>query len=310
MYIASDAGGAYLDSIRVAGNQFDNVHNAVAFAGTGHFREVDISNNIFHMKDNVNIAGSNAWAIHQAYDSTNTVQNILKNSQISNNICSSEAGSSGTLAFLNSINGLSITGNISIAPDDPPINIIGSPGGVTNLSITNNTLLNYCNVDATAKVAIQVNVTIRGAAGPYALNGLYVSGNIIHRDTLGSGFRAFYLEKATSSMTNVSIGPNTIINTNTVADGDYAATALPPFTQTYSTASKTHSNPTATALTAAFGTVDGTMEDAGATYNQTAVNNNFQEAATKINALIVDVANVKQVLNAQIDEAQVDRQVV
>ncbi len=76
------------------------------------------------------------------------------------------------------------------------------------------------------------------------------------------------------------------------------------FTQTYSTATVTHSNPTATTLTAASGTSDGTVADVGGAFNQTTLNNNFQDVATAINALIVDVANAKQVLNKVIDYLQ------
>lgn len=74
------------------------------------------------------------------------------------------------------------------------------------------------------------------------------------------------------------------------------------YTQTYATATRTHSNPTATALTAASGTADGTVDDVTAAHSQTILNNNFKELATQINALIVDVANVKQVLNANIND--------
>lgn len=39
-------------------------------------------------------------------------------------------------------------------------------------------------------------------------------------------------------------------------------------------------------LTAASGTADGTIADVGAAFNQTTLNNNFQDVATKINALL------------------------
>lgn len=76
------------------------------------------------------------------------------------------------------------------------------------------------------------------------------------------------------------------------------------YVQTYATATRTHANPTATALTAASGTADGTVDDVTAAHNQTILNNNFKEMATAINALVADVANVKQVLNSVIDDDQ------
>jgi hypothetical protein len=76
------------------------------------------------------------------------------------------------------------------------------------------------------------------------------------------------------------------------------------YTQTYATADKTHANPTATALTAASGTSDGTVADVGASFNQTTLNNNFKDVATAINAVIVDIADLKQLVNSVIDDLQ------
>jgi hypothetical protein len=77
-------------------------------------------------------------------------------------------------------------------------------------------------------------------------------------------------------------------------------------TQTYSTASATHSNPTATALThtAVAGTTDGTLVDCTGTYSEAAVEENFKELAVAINNLITDVANTKQFLNQVVDQLQ------
>jgi hypothetical protein len=80
-----------------------------------------------------------------------------------------------------------------------------------------------------------------------------------------------------------------------------------PFTQTYSTASTTHANPTASALTdATTGAVDGTVADVGGAFNQATLNNNFAEGVDRINKLIADLANVKQVLNGVIDALQLE----
>lgn len=77
------------------------------------------------------------------------------------------------------------------------------------------------------------------------------------------------------------------------------------YTQTYATATKTHANPTSATLTAAFGTSDGTVADVGAAFNQTTLNNNFQDLATAINALRVDLINLKGVVNSVIDDGQI-----
>jgi hypothetical protein len=82
------------------------------------------------------------------------------------------------------------------------------------------------------------------------------------------------------------------------------ATRPTAYTQTFATATKTHSNPTGTALTAASGTADGTVADVGASFNQTTLNNNFKDVATAINAVIVDLDNLKQVVNQILDDLQ------
>jgi hypothetical protein len=76
-------------------------------------------------------------------------------------------------------------------------------------------------------------------------------------------------------------------------------------TQTYSTATTTHSNPTATALTDnSGGTANTTLQSIGAAYVQAEVRNNFADLAASNNAIIVDIANVKQVVNQLVDAMQ------
>jgi hypothetical protein len=80
------------------------------------------------------------------------------------------------------------------------------------------------------------------------------------------------------------------------------------YTQTYSTADKTHAALTAcysgNALTAASGTADGTVADVGASFNRTTLNNNFQECATSCNNLRTDLTDLKQLVNSIIDDLQ------
>lgn len=75
------------------------------------------------------------------------------------------------------------------------------------------------------------------------------------------------------------------------------------YTQTYATADKTHSAPTAAALTVAdgAGTNDGTI---GAITGDTSVIAAVQELADQINKLIADLADTKQLVNSVIDDLQ------
>jgi hypothetical protein len=105
----------------------------------------------------------------------------------------------------------------------------------------------------------------------------------------------------------IGTGTGTKIGQTTSKISFYGATPVSrsaAYTQTYATTTRTHSNPTATALTDAFGTADGTIADVGAAFSQATLNNNFQDVSTAINAAIVDIANVKQLVNSVIDDLQ------
>jgi hypothetical protein len=75
------------------------------------------------------------------------------------------------------------------------------------------------------------------------------------------------------------------------------------YTQTYSTADKTHANPTASTLTVAdgAGTNDNTI---GAITADASVIAAVQEIVDEVNKLIADVADVKQLVNSVIDDLQ------
>jgi hypothetical protein len=76
------------------------------------------------------------------------------------------------------------------------------------------------------------------------------------------------------------------------------------YTQTYSTATRTHANLTAAALSNSFGTGDTTIADVTASHSQTILNNNFRDVSNQINALVTDLTNLKQVVNSLIDDEQ------
>jgi len=75
------------------------------------------------------------------------------------------------------------------------------------------------------------------------------------------------------------------------------------YTQTYSTADRTHANPTASTLTVTdgAGTNDNTI---GAITADASVIAAVQEIVDEVNKLIADVADVKQIVNAVIDDLQ------
>ena len=85
------------------------------------------------------------------------------------------------------------------------------------------------------------------------------------------------------------------------------ATRPTAFTQTYSTATKTHSSPTASALTdSSGGSASQTLAaiTGGGAGCQNATKNAIASLADEVNKLITDVENVKQVVNQIIDDLQ------
>lgn len=134
--------------------------------------------------------------------------------------------------------------------------------------------------------------------------------NVIRPGTLNSAeFYAGNLDTgpalAVSGSGRVTIARSLAVGSSTSLLGFYGATAVvrpAAFTQTYATATATHAAPTAATVTNAFGSQDGTYQDTSGT--SAAIANNFQECATKINQLVADLANTKQVLNTVIDYGQ------
>ena len=79
-------------------------------------------------------------------------------------------------------------------------------------------------------------------------------------------------------------------------------------TQTYSTTTQTHNNLTSYTLTDSTGgsanTTVAQVSDNSETTNNTTINDNFADITAQVNALRVDIENVKQLLNFVIDHGQ------
>lgn len=89
--------------------------------------------------------------------------------------------------------------------------------------------------------------------------------------------------------------------------GFYNATPIvqpSAYTQTFSTADKTHAARTSTGLSMSVGTADGTIADVGAAFSQTTLNNNFRDVGTEINAVRADLADTAALVNSIIDDLQ------
>ena len=109
-------------------------------------------------------------------------------------------------------------------------------------------------------------------------------------------------------------GTEGAVNVQTVTTGKlgfYGAAAVTQptaYTQTYSTADKTHANATAATLTdSSGGSANTTIAAVGNTMAgdvSSDINNNFADLAAQHNALLVDVDDLKQLVNSVIDDLQ------
>lgn len=118
-----------------------------------------------------------------------------------------------------------------------------------------------------------------------------------------------------SDGTNIAVGTTTGTQIGTTALqklGFFGATPIvqpSAYTQTYATADKTHAAATAATLTDnSGGSANSTLEAlaSGTVYatDVGAIRNNFADLAAQHNALLVDVIDVKQLVNALIDDLQ------
>ncbi|MHA2068167.1 MAG: hypothetical protein ACXABY_27715, partial [Candidatus Thorarchaeota archaeon] len=77
------------------------------------------------------------------------------------------------------------------------------------------------------------------------------------------------------------------------------------YTQTYATATRTHSTPTAVTLTdSTGGTSNTTVAAISGTGDDATINDNFADLVAQINALVADLANSKQMINSLVDDSQ------
>lgn len=169
--------------------------------------------------------------------------------------------------------------------------IAAKDSGGTDVSIFEWTTGNTINLRSTSGVLFESNVLAEWARINSA--GLAFAAAAAIQTTTAAG-----LTLKTNGTTRMEFGSGATIGVFGVTPSARASA----YTQTYSTATKTHANATTTTLTAASGTADGTVDDVTGAHSQTILNNNFKEMATQINALIVDLANLKGVVNSIIND--------
>jgi hypothetical protein len=141
---------------------------------------------------------------------------------------------------------------------------------------------------------------------------IYYDGNdlIIDPDIVGSG-SVLIGATGNNDMILNDIEINGLLNHDGSSIGFYGVTPVvrpAAYTQTYSTATRTHSNLTSATLTdSTGGSTDDTVAqvtDNSETTNNTTINDNFAELTEEVNALRVDLVNVKGVVNQVIDDLQ------
>lgn len=134
--------------------------------------------------------------------------------------------------------------------------------------------------------------------------------------TSGSGVTIGALVLKSTTVT-VADGANFVLNTTTGTKigtatnqklGFYNATPVVQpgaYTQTYSTADKTHANLTSADLSGITSSTTGSaLAEPGAAYTQAELQQNFRRIQDQYNALRADVTDLKQLANSIIDDLQ------
>lgn len=162
-------------------------------------------------------------------------------------------------------------------------------------------------------------VAVGGINGHFHANG----GSLILESSVGSTFRRpadvttthlnfntnygqLYVQGASEFDGTVFMDGALDHNGSTLGFYSNAPVARPAaYTQTYATATRTHANLTSATLTdSTGGTANTTVVAIAGTGDDANLNNNFADLIAQCNALRVDLANAKQVLNQVLDDLQ------
>jgi hypothetical protein len=159
----------------------------------------------------------------------------------------------------------------------------------------------------TSKYAIFVNDVSGAATNNYAL---YTKAGAVTFNASNAAEADFTVKMDTYSAIVVDTSADSLILVNNVAGklGFYGVAAIvqpSAYTQTYSTASKTHPNATAAALTDnTGGTPSTTLAAIEAIYTQATIADGFASLTAMTNKNTADILAVKQLVNAVIDDLQ------
>lgn len=197
------------------------------------------------------------------------------------------------LDYLDSNTGTTNTGNDNIETNTANIATNTSDIGINSGNITTNT----DNI-TTLYGSVVINTSDIGINTSDITT---VSGNLTDHEAAYDPHIAYYLTDGTKAISGDLEHTGSGI-------GFYGVTptARPTaYLQTYSTASRTHSNLTSSGITTTFsGISDTTIVTISGTSDDTNINNNFLDLVTEINNLRIDLINVKNVLNQSIDDDQ------
>lgn len=159
-------------------------------------------------------------------------------------------------------------------------------------------------VEIQARAGAAGVATVIGARGPAAQGGMSIGSDInLYREA------ADILATDDKLHVVLELEVDGALNHDGSTVGFYGVTPVArpdAYTQTYSTATRTHANPTATALTSNGVSANNVLVDVATTgiADPSKINANFDDVADEINKLIDDVANIKQVVNSVIDDDQ------
>lgn len=219
-----------ISNISVTDNTFKDCNRGVAIWRGYDLKHVTIANNIITIKKwfNASYAIGIPMPANGVYTVANAHAGYIENLVIEGNTISDNspdlAEASNYGIYLASLKTASIRGNTLSSLNGPGIVLLGSPFGLNDVAISQNTISNCArNTTANGREAFFINLngtSTTPAASQFFAANLSFTDNTMRNDIVRTGSKAYALAWAAGSMGAIEIKRNEIVNFETTWAGN------------------------------------------------------------------------------------------
>lgn len=219
-----------ISNIVVSNNVFKDCNRGIAIWRGGELKHVTITDNIITIKKwfNASYAIGIPMPANGAYTVANAHAGYIENLVIEGNTISDNspdlAEASNYGIYLASLKTASIRGNTLSSLNGPGIVLLGSPFGLNDVAISQNTISNCGrNTTANGREAFFINLTgssTTPAASQFYATGISFTDNTLRNDIVRAGSKAYALAWANGSMASLEMKRNETTNFETIWAGN------------------------------------------------------------------------------------------